>query len=131
MVGASMYHGLTGQQRELAKKRPWYRGKNFQMQNGVAAPNGAGTRFVTGGFWALETDMMRKADIPDPILGHNGGDYWIGAQLFQAGGKIKNWNSSKQFIATSSVKRRGLHELHPGDPGWIPGGVSDPTRKRA
>lgn len=130
MIGREMWHGLSGSQRELIKKQPWYKGKMFQLKSGREAPNGDGVRFVTGGFWAIETAAMRAAQIPDTILGHNGGDYWIGAQLHQAGFKLKGWNGNKQFVVESSVPRRGLHELHPGDHGWSPGGAEDPARSR-
>ena len=67
---------------------------------------------------------MREAGIPDPDLGHNGGDYFLGAQMWQAGYATKAWNRGKKIVHTSSVARRGLNEIHTGMPGWTPGGVS-------
>lgn len=130
MYGNVNWHGLKQSQRALASTRPWYQGRQWQLKNGRQAPNADGVQFICGYFWALSTAAMRKANIPDEILGNNGGDYWIGAQLLQAGVKIKSWNSQRQFVNYSSVPRRGVYELHPGDPGWRPGGVEDVTRTR-
>lgn len=105
------------------KSRPWYRGRYFQLHNGTEAPNGNKINFPAGGFWALATDLIQQADIPDPQIGHNGGDYMVMEQVHQAGALLKHWNGQKQFVHTSSVKRRGLKEIHTGQPGWKPGGI--------
>ena len=84
------------------------------MANGKPSPNGDKVIFVAGGFWALSTEAMRASNIPDPELGHNGGDVLIGEQLYQNGFDLKAWNGQKQFIHTSSVPRRGLSETHIG-----------------
>ena len=71
----------------------------------------------------VETDAIRRADVPDPDIGHNGGDYMIGEQLWQNNCDLKDWNRNKSFVHTSSVARRGLTEVHTGQKGWQPGGV--------
>ena len=122
--GAAHIWSFKSQQIAWVKSRPWYRNRPFQMKNGNEAPNGNNVIFPAGGFWALETDALRKAGIPDETIGHNGGDYMLAEQLWQLGGRMKNWNGQKQFIHTSSVKRRGITEMHTGMSGWKPGGAT-------
>jgi hypothetical protein len=118
------YYSIMLQPSQLTwvKSRPWYRGRPFQDSRGRPSPNANRAVFAAGGFWALETALMRAANIPDPEIGHNGGDYIVGEQVWQAGYTVKDWNSRKQFIHTSSVARRGLVEHHTGTPNWRPGG---------
>lgn len=118
LVGADMVLRLSPDQMALYKSRPWYRGRPFRLKNGQAAPNGNYTKFVAGGFFALKTDAMRAADVPDPALTHNGGDYTIGEQLYQAGYDVSGWNRQKQFVHTSSVPRRGESQPHFGTADW-------------
>lgn len=122
--GAAHVWTLRAQQIAWIKSRPWYRNRPFQLKNGEEAPNGNNVLFPAGGFWALETECMRQAGIPDAEIGHNGGDYMLAEQLWQLGYRVKNWNGQKQFIHTSSVKRRGVSEVHTGMDGWKPGGVA-------
>ena len=93
------------------------------MKNGLESPNANKVMFATGGFWAAEMEAIRGAGVPDDQIGHNGGDYMIGEQLWQYGVNLKEWNRDKMFVTTSSVPRRGLNEVHTGQNGWIPGGV--------
>jgi hypothetical protein len=123
MFGREYLWHYSNEQIGWVKRRPWYKGRMFQVASGREAPNGRAVKFATGGFWALETAAMRAAGIPDTELGHNGGDVCIGQQLWQTGFKVKNWNGQKQFVVESSVPRRGLNEKHPGQAGWQPGGA--------
>lgn len=118
LIGADMVLNLSPAQMAHYKTRPWYKGKPFRLKNGTPAPNGTYTKFVAGGFFALKTSAMRDADVPDPALTHNGGDYTIGEQLYQAGYSVSGWNRQKQFIHTSSVARRGENQPHFGTPAW-------------
>jgi ADP-heptose:LPS heptosyltransferase len=88
---------------------PWYRGKDFYVgrQARVVAPNGSTVKFVAGGFWALGTDALRQAGIPDERLLHNGGDITIGEQVRQAGFKTFPFNRNKEFVHTSGAEPRG------------------------
>ena len=122
--GAKFIWNLTPTQLTWVKDRPWYRGKSFQMKNGLEAPNANKVVFATGGFWAAEMAAIRAADVPDAQIGHNGGDYMVGEQLWQHGANLKDWNHNKMFVHTSSVKRRGLNEVHTGQAGWAAGGVA-------
>jgi hypothetical protein len=123
LFGAEFYWKFNQSQVAWIRSRPWYRNRAFQTRNGREAPNGDHVKFAAGGFWALDMDVVRRANIPDPDIGQNGGDYMIGEQVWQAGFSLAGWNNKKQFIFTSSVKRRGLEEVHTGDSGWQPGGV--------
>ena len=117
MFGAPYVWTLQQGQKEWFESRPWYRGKPWRLQNGTPSPNGNKILFCTGGFWALTTEAMRACNIPDPDIGHNGGDVCIGEQLYQAGYRMKSWNAKKQFVNTSSVQRRGDTKAMPGTPG--------------
>lgn len=129
MVGDLMFWSLNQAQLSWAQGRPWWRNRYLQTKQKVEAPNGQKIFFAAGGFWALETDAMREAMIPDPDIGHNGGDYMVGLQLWQQGYRTAAWNNRKKHVYTSSVPRRGLAEVHTGMPGWQPGGV--PKKKGA
>ena len=118
MFGAPFVWTLQPGQKEWFERRPWYRGKPWRLQNGTPSPNGNKVLFCTGGFWALTTEAMRACNIPDPEIGHNGGDVCIGEQLYQGGYRMKSWNAKKQYVNTSSVKRRGDTKPMPGTPGF-------------
>jgi len=124
LIGAQFSWTLHQAQMTWVKSRPWYRGRAFQMANGNEAPNGNKVVFAAGGFWAANMQAIREAGVPDPEIGHNGTDYMIAEQLWQAGYGMKGWNNQKQFVFTSSVDRRGLTEYHTGMPEWAPGGVA-------
>jgi hypothetical protein len=114
MFGAKLFWNLSTHQANHYRRRPWYKGKLFRDKHGRPTPNGNIVHFATGGFWALRVDAMQACNIPDDTLGHNGGDYTIGEQLYQGGFELRPFNGQKQFVHTSSVKRRGLDEKHFG-----------------
>jgi len=124
LFGPLCYWKFNQQQVDWVRSRPWYRNRPLQTRNGRESPNGDHVQFSAGGFWMLAMDVARQAGIPDEQIGHNGGDYMIGEQVWQQGVCHEAWNSKKQFVRTSSVKRRGLREIHTArDPKWQPGGV--------
>lgn len=118
IIGDDRIIRLAPQQQQHYRTRPWYKGKPFRMKNKKPAPNGDSTVFVAGGFWAMKVEALRAANVPDPELTHNGGDYTIGEQLYQAGYDVSGWNRQKQFVHTSSVARRGASQPHFGTAGW-------------
>jgi hypothetical protein len=124
LYGARLFFTLSPSQMAWIKTRPWYRNKPFQMATGRVGPNANKAIFASGGFWALATHVIKDADLPDPQIGNNGGDYMVGAQVHQLGWQVKDWNARKQLVNFSSVPRRGLSEIHTGMPGWQPGGVA-------
>lgn len=119
LIGADMILQLSAQQMQYYKTRPWHHGKQFRLRNGQPADNGQYAVFVAGGFFAIKTEAIKVADVPDSTLTHNGGDYTIGEQLYQNGYGIKGWNRQKQFIHTSSVPRRGASQAHFGTEQWF------------
>jgi hypothetical protein len=123
MVGDLRFWTFNPAQIAWARSRPWWRNRYLQTRQKQPAPNGQVVWFAAGGFWALETETMRQAMIPDPEIGHNGGDYMLGLQVWQQGHRTAAWNHKKQHVFTSSVGRRGTTEVHTGMPGWKPGGV--------
>lgn len=110
MIGNKFSWKLSPEQRRILARQPWYKNRHWCMHNGRPTATGNTVIFATGGFWAITTEAIRAADIPDLNTGlqHNGGDWQIGAQLHQAGYTIKQWNGQKRFVRTSSVPRRGV-----------------------
>jgi len=102
------------------KAATWHKGKPLRSKTGGEdASNGSVIDFAVGWCWALHTQTMQQADIPDCRLLHNGGDIAIGEQLHQAGYGIKQWNKNKSLIACPSREqggRRGASQRFPWDP---------------
>ena len=125
MFGNIMYHDLAiygkngGRPDTWFRAGSWYRGKNFRLRgNQQETPNGSIIDFAVGWCWALATEAIRLADVPDRRLNHNGGDITIGEQLHQAGFLLKQWNKGKSAIACPSREqggRRGFSEKFPWD----------------
>ena len=116
----SMYnkHCKPGQDpADWFREADWYAGHGFRTRNSSApAPNGSIIDFVAGGFMALGVDAIRRGNIPDKRLLHNGGDITIGEQVRQAGFKIKMFNKGKSHVHSSGHERRGFHERFQWDP---------------
>jgi ADP-heptose:LPS heptosyltransferase len=95
------------------KQGTWYRNCNWYAGPGrdITSPNGTIIQFVTGGWWCIKTDAIRKCDIPDTRLKLNGGDITIGAQLYQNGFKIYNMNIDKKLVFSSGAEPRGLSHV--------------------
>jgi hypothetical protein len=95
----------------------WWRGRNLRVKGrAIEANNGTVVEFVSGWFWAMSTDLIQSADIPCPRINHNGGDITIGAQVHQAGFKIKQLNKDKALVwcpPREAGGRRGYSEGFP------------------
>jgi hypothetical protein len=97
------------------QQAPWWRQRWLHMERGTRlAPNGSQIVFATGSFWALATEAIRAAHIPDQRLVHNGGDICIGAQVHQAGFKLADFSSKKWPVAWSDAPPRGTSQVGPG-----------------
>jgi ADP-heptose:LPS heptosyltransferase len=114
MFGAKMFHDFSVYNRDGHKPQQWfqgaewYNGRHFRARNNkVEAPNGSVIDFAVGWFWALNTEALRQANIPDPRLNHNGGDITIGAQLHQAGFNVGQFNKGKVMITTPKKEEGG------------------------
>lgn len=125
MYGSLMYHDLNplakngNQPADWFKAGTWYRGKPFRSRSGQAeSPNGSVIDFAVGWCWAIATETIRTAGIPDIRLRHNGGDITIGEQVHQAGFRIKHWNPNKSLVTCPTREqggRRGFSEKFPWD----------------
>lgn len=113
--------------RQWFEAASWWKGQPLKMKGELdrVGPNGSCIDFVAGWFWAADVAAIKQADIPDATLNHNGGDITIGAQMRQAGFKIKDFNQDKRFVFTPPKLqggRRGYSEPFP----W-----ADPASKAA
>lgn len=125
LFGNLLYHDLSiYSKNEISpikwfKEARWYRDRFLRVRGGSnEAPNGSVIDFAVGWCWAMSTDMIKLADIPDVRLGHNGGDITIGEQIHQAGFLIRQWNKGKSLIACPTREqggRRGYSEKFPWD----------------
>jgi ADP-heptose:LPS heptosyltransferase/GT2 family glycosyltransferase len=126
LYGSTMYHDLSTY--AVAGHRPdswfksgsWHRGRFLRSKaGGEEVSNGGIIDFAVGWCWAISTDAMREADVPDRRLLHNGGDITIGEQMHQAGYEIQVWNRNKSLVACPSRAqggRRGVSQRFPWDP---------------
>lgn len=124
MFGWRMMHDLKifakGGHRPDAwfREADWYNGRHFRVRRPqiAEAPNGTVIEFAVGWFWALSMEAIKKGNIPDLRLNHNGGDITIGEQVHQAGFKIKQFNKDKVFVWCPKKEdggRRGYEEGFP------------------
>jgi hypothetical protein len=104
----------------------WFNGRHFRMRRkNMEAPNGTVIEFAVGYFWALALETIRRGNIPDPRLNHNGGDITIGEQVHQTGAGIRMFNKDKVFVWCPKKEdggRRGFQENFP----WTKRLVQDP-----
>lgn len=110
MLGPIYHFAVQPKHAEWVKKADWYRGKYFRDRAGKALINGNKVFFVTGSFWAMRTEAIHIANVPDVRLTHNGGDICIGEQMWQNGYTLKNWNGDKRIVCWSSTARRGANQ---------------------
>lgn len=112
-----LYNKAGHNPRQWFEQASWWRHLPLRLgRTDRVGPNGSVLDFCAGWFWALNVDTIRVADIPDTRLVHNGGDITIGAQVRQAGFKIKDFNHDKRFVFTPPKHqggRRGYSEAFP------------------
>lgn len=105
--GKKYYIHIKPGQEEWVQAASWYRGLEMQRDSKAKL-----IRFMTGGFWAITTEAIRKIDWPDPRIRHNGGDVMLGEALRQSGFAMQQVRI--EGVGISNHKRRGHSELHPG-----------------
>jgi hypothetical protein len=98
--------------RQWFQQATWWRGRPFQTSGGGEAPNATAIHFVSGGFWAIYTPLIKQADIPDIRL-RNNGDMQLGAACHQHGYKIRDFNRNKTHVYSSGAARRGVQHNFP------------------
>jgi ADP-heptose:LPS heptosyltransferase/GT2 family glycosyltransferase len=110
MLGPIYHYALQDRHANWIKQGKWYKGRQFRDKSGKESVNANKIFFVTGSFWALKTEALKKADVPDERLSHNGGDICIGEQVWQNGYNLKSWNGDKKIVCWSSTARRGANQ---------------------
>lgn len=105
MLGSIWKMSLIGGQRAFIQAQPWYNGKVIPQS----------IPFITGGWWAINADIIRKHDWPMPQLNHRGGDVMLGHLMHQQGYRITNFQKFVSINADdtgvcSSSPRRGFDE---------------------
>ena len=114
MYGPVYVWSLKNGQADWIKNASWYRDKLFKTTQGDEVANGNTIHFINGAFWAMETDAMRKCNVPDPEIRDNkGGDYIVGEQLHQHGYALKSFDSGRRRFVNWGVHmqptRQGKH----------------------
>lgn len=120
MIGSTYTQKLRGNQAAWIKAQPWWNGKPVPPTHTV--------KFVTGGWWCINTDLLETYDWPSPQLIHNGGDVMLGElcrqqdiplRLFRTGVAINADEAGNECAAP----RRGADTLPIGVN--FDGGVAD------
>lgn len=119
MAGAVYNQHFGGNQHLWVRDQPWYTGKTVAK--------GQKAVFATGGWWCIESAIIRKYDWPIPALRHRGGDVMLGELLRQQGIKLNNFRDGVAINADeegreSKAPRRGFDEKAIGvvyEPGAI------------
>ncbi len=110
-------YGKKGDPLQWFRRASWWKNQDLKVKGrGQYAPNGTVIDFPSGWFWAIAAEAIRSGDVPCPRLNHNGGDITIGAQVRQAGFKVKQFNAQKQLVWCPSKEnggRRGYAEPFP------------------
>jgi hypothetical protein len=84
---------------------PWYTDNNTGHQS----------RFATGGWWIIKSEIIKKYGWPHPMLLHRGGDALLGELMRSQNLKLASYRSGVAINANSSGKesaseRRGYDE---------------------
>lgn len=90
----------------------WWRNRPLRVRNSDrCGPNGSCIDFCVGYFWAIHVAALREAQIPDARLVQAGDDIVFGAQLYQAGYKIKLLNQQKKLVWCPTREQGGRREF--------------------
>lgn len=113
MAGPRRIFTLSPGNARWVRQASWYRGRHFQDSRGRPAPGAQGVHFAVGAFWALRRECIETCDLPDHRLGNNGGDWAVGASLWQNQYGLANFSPHKEIVNWSADKRRGRSDPHP------------------
>ena len=77
------------------------------------------TKFATGGWWCIKTDVIKRYDWPHKLLKHRGGDVLLGELIFQQNLNLVRYKEGVAINADadgkeSASKRRGYDEAPAG-----------------
>jgi hypothetical protein len=96
MLGKIYFMNLRGNQHQWVEDQPWY--------NNIAVKPKQKMNFITGGWWCIKTEILKKWDWPPAGDWHNGGDVMLGALCQQQGYKMKNFEQHVAINANDSGK---------------------------
>ena len=95
LLGSPYVMPWRGNQQAWVRSQPWYGGD---------APRPRGATFMTGGWWCIRTDVLRKYDYPWPSLQHNGGDMMLGELCRQQKLRMRSFRDSLFINADDTGK---------------------------
>lgn len=107
MLGSIWYIGLTLAQQAFISAQPWYTARPLPLTTGFP--------FITGGWWAIKSEIVKKHGWPPPYLEHNGGDVLLGALCHQQNYEMCNYTAGVGINCDdsgrcSSAPRRGFSQ---------------------
>ena len=105
MIGSLYRQRLLGNQAEWIKHQSWATGK----------PVSPYVKFITGGWWTIQTNVLQRFNWPVPEIRHRGGDVMLGALCDQQSLPIahfrdKVWINANTAGVESKSPRRGFDE---------------------
>ena len=105
IIGSAYKQRLLGNQAGWIKDQPWY--NNVPLTDYV--------KFITGGWWTIQSRVLLQQDWPGPQLKHRGGDVMFGALCAQQGLPITHfrdqvWINANEHGIESKAARRGHNE---------------------
>lgn len=111
MVGAIYRQQLSKRRRAWLQTHPKFRNQPLHPVYEY---------FITGGWWAAPTKMLRTLEWPQPELYHNGGDRLLGTLATQNGYRLIDFHEGVAINADASgadsqAPRRGLKTKGLGD----------------
>jgi len=92
MLGAPYRQRLRGNQDAYIRDQPWFTGADIKPY----------VDFITGGWWAIRTEVLCKHNWPSRDLEHNGGDVMLGALCAQQGYKLGKYTANVCINADDS-----------------------------
>lgn len=106
MRGEIWFKRLAGSQADWIRDQSWFAGKPVAVGR---------VNFITGGYWVIDTDIIRRFGWPAADIRHNGGDVMLGALCYQQGIKLVHDNAGVLVNADRDGKpskspRRGFSE---------------------
>lgn len=105
-VGQLMRMRPQGRQLEWIEQQPWFTGRVFPDEY---------MPFLAGGWWVAKLSVLRQFDYPWPALQHNGGDFMLGALIYQQSLSFRNirtgvWINANKYGKEHRARRRGLQD---------------------
>lgn len=106
-IGSVYQQRFVGDQIDWIKLQPWY--------CGLPVPPYA--KFISGGWWAIRTDVLQQLNWPPENIKQRGGDVMLGEALRQNGFKIGHFrdglwiNANEDGVEAKAPRRRGIETV--------------------